>query len=75
MNINHHTLITTCHYEGFRGLNEEMKLVKQILKAASVLKTLTVVVDSHLGTKEKHHDLKRLREFPKSSQICKIAFD
>ena len=51
-----------------------MKLVKQILKAASV-KTLTIVVDSYLGTKEKHHDLKRLREFPKSSQICKIAFD
>ncbi|XP_075664523.1 putative FBD-associated F-box protein At5g56560 [Castanea sativa] len=66
---------TTCHYEGFRGLNEEMKLDKQILKAASVLKTLTIVVGSQLGTKEKHRDLKRLREFPKSSQICKIAFD
>ena len=55
------------------GFKYEKKLVRQILKAAIVLETMTIIIDS-LGSKEKHCVHKELREFPKSSPNCQIAF-
>ena len=64
--------LTTCHYKGFLGHKDEMELVRQILKAARVLKTMIIVVDNSLSSEEKDHDHKELREFPRSSQICQM---
>ena len=56
-----------------------MQLVRQILKAARVLKTLKITVDGHLESEEKLCVGKALstivQKFPKSSQTCEIAFD
>ncbi|KAL4653845.1 hypothetical protein ACB092_01G335100 [Castanea dentata] len=67
--------LTTCHYKGFLGRKDEMELVRQILKAARVLKTIIVIVDSSLGSEEKDRVQEELRVFPRSSQICQLAFD
>ena len=56
-----------------------MHPIRQILKATRVLKTLKIIVDSHLESKKKLQICKALskilRKFPKSSQTCEIAFD
>lgn len=67
--------LTTCHYDGFLGFPVEMELVRQILKAASVLKTMKIVIDSHLYSKEKRRIHEELGNFQRSSHVCQIEFD
>lgn len=67
--------LTTCHYKVLSGFGVEMKLVKLILKAAKVLKTMRITVRSLLESKVKLQVQEELRKFPKSSQTCQIAFD
>ncbi|XP_023927884.1 F-box/LRR-repeat protein At4g14103 [Quercus suber] len=67
--------LTTCHYKVLSGFGVEMKLVKLILKAAKVLKTMRITVRSLLESKAKLQVQEELRKFPKSSQTCQIAFD
>ncbi|KAL0017436.1 hypothetical protein SO802_004505 [Lithocarpus litseifolius] len=66
--------LTTCHYKGFDGKEEEMELVRQILKAAKVLKSMKTTVAGYLDSK-KLCVCKELRKFQRSSQNCEIAFD
>ena len=71
--------LTTCHCKGFLGDEDEMHLVRQILKEARVLKTMKIIVNSRLEPKVKLCVRKALskivRKFPTSSQTCQIAFD
>uniref|UniRef100_A0A2N9GYL3 FBD domain-containing protein n=1 Tax=Fagus sylvatica TaxID=28930 RepID=A0A2N9GYL3_FAGSY len=57
------------------GYGVEMELVRQILKAATVLKTMTITVKSHLSSEEKLCICKELMKFPRSSRNCQIAFN
>ena len=66
--------LTTCHYKGFDGKEEEMELVRQILKTAKVLKSMKITVNGYLDSK-KLRVCKELRKFQRSSQDCEIAFD
>lgn len=52
-----------------------MKLIRQILKAAMVLKTMKIVLDSRLYSKEKLQIHEKIRKFQRSSHICQIEFD
>ena len=65
--------LTTCHYKGFDEKEEEMELVRQILKAAKVLKSMKITVNGYLDSK-KLCVCKELRKFQRSSQNCEIAF-
>ena len=67
--------LTNCHYDGFLGFPVEMELVRQILKAASVLKTMKIVIDSHLYSKEKLRIHEELGNFQRTCHICQIEFD
>ncbi|KAL4649589.1 hypothetical protein ACB092_01G024700 [Castanea dentata] len=67
--------LTTCHYKGFEGKEEEMELVRQILKAAKVLKLMKITVTSYLGLKLKLLIREKLEKFQRSSQSCEIAFE
>ena len=67
--------LTTCHYKEFSGLMDEMQLVRHILKAARVLKTMTINVGTHLSSEEKLRICNQLMKFPISSQTCQITFD
>ena len=40
--------LTTCHYKTLLGKNFEMEIVRKILKAARVLKTMNITVESQL---------------------------
>ena len=66
--------LTTCDYKGFEGKEEEMELVRQILKAAKVLKSMKITVTSNLGLKLKLLIREKLGKFQRSSQNCEIAF-
>ena len=67
--------LTTCDYKGFEGKEEEMELVRQILKAAKVLKSMKITVTSNLGLKLKLLIHEKLGKFQRSSQNCEIAFE
>ena len=65
--------LTTRHYKGFDEKEEEMELVRQILKAVKVLKSMKITVNGYLDSK-KLCVCKELRKFQRSSQNCEIAF-
>ncbi|KAK4582262.1 hypothetical protein RGQ29_025440 [Quercus rubra] len=67
--------LTTCIYKGFGGYENEMELVRQILKAARVLQTLKITVYRIPNLKNRPHFHRELSKFHKSSQNCQIAFD
>ena len=67
--------VTTCLYKGFKGVENEMELVRQILKAARVLKTMKITSHSGLDPRNKPSVRKKLRKFQRSSRNCQIAFD
>ncbi|KAK4604171.1 hypothetical protein RGQ29_012610 [Quercus rubra] len=67
--------LTTCYHKGLSGNDIEMQLVRQILKAARVLKTMNITVGSDLDSKAKLHIHEELVTFPRSSQTCQIVFD
>ena len=67
--------LTTCYHKGLSGNDIEMQLVRQILKAARVLKTMNITVGSDLDSKAKLHIHEKLLTFPRSSQTCQIVFD
>ncbi|KAL4606397.1 hypothetical protein ACB092_09G099600 [Castanea dentata] len=67
--------LTTCLYKGFMGVENEMELVMQILKAARVLKTMKITSHSDLDPRNKPSVRMKLRKFQRSSQNCQIAFD
>ena len=66
--------LTTCIYKGFGGYENEMELVRQILKAARVLQTLKITIYRIPNLKNRPHFHKELSKFHKSSQNCQIAF-
>ena len=43
----------TCHYKGISENEVKMELVRQILKAARVLKIMKIMAESHLSPKAK----------------------
>ncbi|KAL4606403.1 hypothetical protein ACB092_09G099900 [Castanea dentata] len=67
--------LTTCHYKGLRGTMTDMELIRKILEAARVLKTMKITLLSYLGSRRKLCIRKELRKFQRSSQNCQIAFD
>ena len=67
--------LMTSHYKGFSGNEVKMELVRQILKAARVLKIIKIMAESHLSSKAKLCIRKELMKFSRSSRACQIAFD
>ena len=67
--------LMTSHYKGFSGNEVKMELVRQILKAARVLKIIKIMAESHLSSKAKLCIHKELMKFSRSSRACQIAFD
>jgi len=67
--------LMTCHYKGISENEVKMELVRQILKAARVLKIMKIMAESHLSPKAKLCIRKELMKFSRSSQACQIAFD
>ena len=67
--------LTTCLYKGFMGVENKMELIRQILKAARVLKTMKITSHSDLDQRNKHSVRKKLRKFQRSTRNCQIAFD
>ena len=60
--------LTTCHYKTLLGKNFEMEIVRKILKAARVLKTMNITVESHLSSKAKLRICQKLMKFRRSSK-------
>ena len=52
-----------------------MELVRQILKAAKVLKIMKITVSSYLILENKPHFRKELSKFYRDSQNCQFVFD
>ena len=67
--------LTTCHYKTLLGKNFEMEIVRKILKAARVLKTMNITVESHLSSKAKLRICQKLMKFRRSSKTCQITFE
>ena len=67
--------LTTCVYKGFGGYENEMELVRQILKAAKVLKIMKITVSSYPILENKPHFRKELSKFYRGSQNCQFVFD
>ena len=64
--------LTSFYYRGFKGLNDEVELVKYILKEARVLKTATFQVSSG---ESKESVLDKLSMFPRCSTICLLRVE
>ena len=45
--------LTMCHYKGLRGTTKDMELIRKILEAARVLKTMKITLLSYLGSKRR----------------------
>ncbi|XP_030970079.1 pentatricopeptide repeat-containing protein At2g38420, mitochondrial-like [Quercus lobata] len=56
------------------GVENKMELVRQILKAARVLKTMKITSHSDLDQRNKPSVRKKLRKFQRSTRNCQIAF-
>ena len=67
--------LVTCYYKGFSGHEVEMEFVRQVLKKATVLKTMKITVESHLDPKMKLWIHKKVRKLKKRSCTCQIEFD
>jgi hypothetical protein len=65
--------LTTFNFEGFVWAEDELEVVRYILKNARFLKKLTIT-SSLPDSDVKLHLLKELLVFPKCSSKCKIAF-
>ena len=67
--------LTACHYRGLSGNEIEMELVRQILKAARVLKTMGISVEDTLDSEVKLRVCEEISKYQRSSHSCQIAFD
>ena len=65
--------LTTFHFDGFGWANDELEVVRYILKNARFLKKLTIT-SKFPDSEVKLRLLKELLVFPKCSNKCKIAF-
>ena len=45
--------LTMCHYKGLRGTTKDMELIRKILEAARVLKTMKITLLNYLGSKRR----------------------
>ena len=75
LNVCHHSHLTTCHYKTLLGKDFEMEIVRKILKAARVFKTMNITVESHLSSKAKLRICQKLMKFRRSSKTCQITFE
>ncbi|KAL4619597.1 hypothetical protein ACB092_06G091200 [Castanea dentata] len=64
--------LTSFYYRGFKGLNDEVELVKYVLKEARVLKTATFQVSSG---ESKESVLEKLSMFPRCSTTCLLRVE
>ncbi|KAK4576678.1 hypothetical protein RGQ29_027286 [Quercus rubra] len=64
--------LTSFYYRGFKGLNDEVELVKYVLKEARVLKTATFQVSSG---ESKESVLDKLSMFPRCSTTCLLRVE
>ena len=67
--------LTACHYRELSGNEIEMELVRQILKAARVLKTMGISVEDTLDSEVKLRVCEEISKYQRSSHSCQIAFD
>ncbi|XP_050271690.1 F-box/FBD/LRR-repeat protein At5g56420-like [Quercus robur] len=67
--------LTACHYRELSGNEIEMELVRQILKAARVLKTMRISVEDTLDSEVKLRVCEEISKYQRSSHFCQIAFD
>ena len=66
--------LSAFHFKGFEGFNDELELVREILKWARVLKKMTIS-SYPLDSENKFCVLKELLMFPRQSVTCEIAFN
>jgi hypothetical protein len=66
--------LTDFHFKGFKGLKNELELVRHILKWARFLEKMKVSSDP-LDSKKKIRVLKQLLMFPRLSMTCEIEFN
>ena len=66
--------LSAFHFKGFKGFNDELELVREILKWARVLKKMTIS-SYPLDSEKKVCVLKELLMFPRQSVTCEIAFN
>ncbi|XP_050247516.1 putative FBD-associated F-box protein At3g50710 [Quercus robur] len=64
--------LTSFYYRGFKGLKDEVELVKYVLKEARVLKTATFQVSSG---ESKESVLEKLSMFPRCSTTCLLRVE
>ena len=64
--------LTSFYYRGFKGLNDEVELVKYVLREARVLKTATFQVSSG---ESKESVLDKLSMFPRCSTTCLLRVE
>ncbi len=66
--------LSAFHFKGFKGFNDELELVREILQWARVLKKMTIS-SYPLDSEKKFCVLKELLMFPRQSVTCEIAFN
>uniref|UniRef100_A0A2N9HGH1 FBD domain-containing protein n=1 Tax=Fagus sylvatica TaxID=28930 RepID=A0A2N9HGH1_FAGSY len=66
--------LTDFHFKGFKGLKNELELVRHILKWARFLEKMKVSSDP-LDSEKKIRVLKQLLMFPRLSMTCEIEFN
>ncbi|XP_065617899.1 F-box/LRR-repeat protein At4g14103-like [Quercus suber] len=67
--------LTACYYKGFSAHEVEMELVRQVLKEASILKTMKITFKSRLDSEIKLCARKKLRKLQRRYPTCQFEFD
>ena len=67
--------LTTYYYKGFSGHEIEMEHDREVLKEAKVIKTMKIIVESHLDSKMKLRVHKKLKKLQRRLCTRQIQFD